>query len=82
MFDCSLNDACAYMNLGTIIARRCLESGIFELRCDLEPEKGEKVKYFLEAAQEAGLKLEESAVYTNPLPQTRERDEKPWEVFD
>ena len=82
IFVYSLTDTSTYINLGTILAKRCLESGIYEVRYDLETTTSEKLKLFMKSVEEAGLKLTETKTYYHALPQTRRRHLKPWEVHD
>ncbi|XP_032526799.2 large ribosomal subunit protein uL18m [Danaus plexippus] len=78
----SMTDTCAYINLGKVFAQRCLECGITEMHCDIEPGKGEKVEKFLEQVVKGGIQLKEVDVYKKPLPWDQHRPEKPWEVIE
>ncbi|XP_045770604.1 39S ribosomal protein L18, mitochondrial [Maniola jurtina] len=78
----SITDTCAYINLGKVFAQRCLESGILEMYCDIEPVEGGKVEKFLNEVVKGGIKLQEMEVYKKPEPWDRFRPEKPWEVTE
>ncbi|KAM3963906.1 mitochondrial ribosomal protein L18 [Aphomia sociella] len=78
----SINDTCAYINLGRVFAQRCLESGISELYCNINPSAEGKVKKFLDEVVKGGVKLEESDVYKKPNPWDLHRPEKPWEIIE
>lgn len=78
----SVNDTCAYINLGKVFAQRCLEAGIAEMYCDIKPAKGGKVEKFLNEVVNGGIKLEEPEVYRKPHPWELLRPEKPWEVTE
>ncbi|XP_026740609.1 39S ribosomal protein L18, mitochondrial [Trichoplusia ni] len=78
----SINDTCAYINLGKVFAQRCLESGITEMYCDLKPVKDGKVDRFLKEVTNGGVKLEEPDVYKKPHPWDLLRPEKPWVVAE
>lgn len=70
------------MNLGRVFAQRCLEAGITEVSCDIQPTKGGKVEKFLKEVQDGGIKLEEPERYVKPNPWDMHRPEKPWEVTE
>jgi len=76
-------DTSAYINLAKVFAQRCMESGLTEFMCDLQPvyEDG-KIAHFLKTLKEEGLLLSESAQYKTIYPWTRERPEKPWNITD
>ncbi|XP_021195769.2 large ribosomal subunit protein uL18m [Helicoverpa armigera] len=78
----SIKDTSAYINLGKVFAQRCIESGITEMYCDIQPTEGGKVDRFLKEVVNGGVKLEEPEVYKKPYPWDRERPEKPWEVAE
>nr|ADP21469.1 mitochondrial ribosomal protein L17 [Antheraea yamamai] len=78
----SIMDTCAYINLGRVFAQRCLESGITEMYCDINPQKGGKVDKFLTEVVNGGIRLEEPEVYRKPNPWDMFRPEKPWEVTE
>lgn len=77
------NDTAAYVNLGRVLAQRCLESGFFEIQNFIEPAtKGGKVDLFLKALEDGGVCLQEPEQYKNPGPCEKLRPEKPWEVTE
>ncbi|CAH0549789.1 unnamed protein product [Brassicogethes aeneus] len=77
------NDTSAYINLGRVLAQRCLESGLAEIRCDIKPRNSDgKVALFLKAVQDSGIKLEEATQYKPARPWDQYRQEKPWEVTE
>lgn len=73
-------DKAAYTNLGRILGRRCLETGITEMYCDLPSPKGGKVELFLNELVKSGISLTEAPRYIHPKPSDSERPEKPWEI--
>lgn len=78
----SIKDTCAYINLGRVFSQRCLESGITEMYCDINPVKGGKVQKFLDEVSKGGVRLEEPELYKKPNPWDKDRYEKPWEVLE
>ncbi|KAF5294349.1 hypothetical protein FQR65_LT10802 [Abscondita terminalis] len=76
-------DTSAYINLARVFAQRCIESGLTEFLCDLQPvnENG-KVAQFLKTLKESGLKLSEPEQLKTVYPWTRERPEKPWKIYE
>ncbi|KAG7303192.1 hypothetical protein JYU34_011655 [Plutella xylostella] len=75
-------DTSAYINLGQILAQRCLESGITEVSCDIEGANAGKVRMFLNEVKKSGIRLKEPEQYVKPNPWDRTRPEKPWEVTE
>ena len=73
-------DKAAYSNLGRILGRRCLETGITEMYSDLASHKGGKVELFLNEMVNSGISLAEAPRYVHPKPSDPERPETPWEV--
>uniref|UniRef100_A0A0A9X8W3 Large ribosomal subunit protein uL18m n=1 Tax=Lygus hesperus TaxID=30085 RepID=A0A0A9X8W3_LYGHE len=76
-------DRSAYVNLGRILAHRCLQSGITEMICDHQPPKEEpktNVEAFLVEMLNGGVSLEEPERYVNPKPSDVFRPEKPWTI--
>lgn len=63
-----------------ILAQRCLESGLTEIRCDIKPSQEGKVSEFIKALQQSGVCLEEPSQYKPPQPWDMHRPEKPWEI--
>jgi large subunit ribosomal protein L18 len=78
----SINDTCAYVNLGKVFAQRCLECGITEVYCDITPAEGGKVEKFLNEVINGGIKLTEPDVYKKPNSWDQHRPEKPWNVME
>lgn len=77
------NDTSAYINLGRVLAQRCLESGLIEIQNFIEPTiKDGKVASFLKAVEDGGVCLQEPEQYKNPAPCEKYRPEKPWEVTE
>ncbi|XP_055596031.1 39S ribosomal protein L18, mitochondrial [Uranotaenia lowii] len=76
------NDTSAYVNLAKIFAARCMEAGLTEMRCDLQPKKDGKVDKFLQTLRESGILLEEPARIKPIQPWDMLRPEKPWEVTE
>ncbi|CAD7086993.1 unnamed protein product [Hermetia illucens] len=75
-------DTSAYVNLARVLAQRCLESGLIEMRCDITPNPNSKLDKFLRTLEENGLKLSEPERFEAPRPWNRHRPEKPWEVTE
>ena len=73
-------DHCAYKTVGKVIARRCLESGINSIYCDIEAQEDTKVGALFEEIQKGGLSLEEPECYTPLKPQSRQNPTKPWDI--
>lgn len=66
-----------------MLAQRCLEFGITEIRSDIVPDNQEgKVALFLKALQDSGVVLQEPEQYKKPRPWDQHREEKPWEVTE
>lgn len=65
-----------------IFATRCMEAGLTEMRCDLQPKPNGKVDKFLETLTSCGIKLEEPERLKPARPWDMERPEKPWEVTE
>lgn len=75
------NDTCAYINLARILARRCLEAGIYQVECGEKVEPNTKVHAFIQTLENNGIALKESKRYNHVGPTHWERPEKPWEVI-
>ncbi|CAL4159972.1 unnamed protein product, partial [Meganyctiphanes norvegica] len=82
----STNDVSAYENIGSILAHRCLQSGISEIHTDLsvEGERSEKIRSFIEALQHGGVKTEEPDVISEHFffPWSKMKPGLPWEVVE
>ncbi|XP_018566302.1 39S ribosomal protein L18, mitochondrial [Anoplophora glabripennis] len=76
-------DTSAYINLGRVLADRCLQSGILEVSCNIEPPiPNGKVALFLKAVEDGGVSLKEPPQYKPSRPWDQFRPEKPWEVTE
>ncbi|KAK0181061.1 hypothetical protein PV327_003378 [Microctonus hyperodae] len=73
-------DSAAYLNLGRILAQRCLESGIMFVHNQLESENCEKINLALTELTKSGISLTEPPRYHHPASSCLYRPEKPWEV--
>ncbi|XP_015122154.1 39S ribosomal protein L18, mitochondrial [Diachasma alloeum] len=78
----SYQDSSAYMNIGRVLAERCIESGIFAIHVNPHMPKGGKIDLLLSKLEEGGVALVEPPVYKNPHPWDLERPEKPWDVIE
>ncbi|KAG5893320.1 hypothetical protein JTB14_000279 [Gonioctena quinquepunctata] len=77
------SDSASYINLGRVLAQRCLESGLTELSCFIEsPTPDGKIALFLKAVEEGGVCLKEPPQFKPSRPWDQDRSEKPWEVTD
>ncbi|XP_022187620.2 39S ribosomal protein L18, mitochondrial [Nilaparvata lugens] len=76
------NDLSAYINLGRVLADRCLESGIHFMVCDvdLKESRSAKVKQFLENFEQGGVMLKEPEVFKPRDPWRKFHEQKPWTV--
>lgn len=72
----------AYINVGRVLAQRCLEAGICEMEVDSELEIGEKCKLLISELQKARIRLTEPPVYKYPKFWNIHRPEKPWEIYE
>ncbi|XP_030376393.1 39S ribosomal protein L18, mitochondrial [Scaptodrosophila lebanonensis] len=76
------NDTAAYVNLGRVLAQRCLQSGITEMTCNVQSVPGSKLDKLIKTVQENGVSFEEPERWKNPEPWDAYRHEKPWEVSE
>ncbi|XP_050700400.1 39S ribosomal protein L18, mitochondrial-like [Eriocheir sinensis] len=80
----STTDTSAIRNIGHVLARRCLESGITEVYTELDQyaESSAKVKLFLSALREGGMELKEPRfIHERAVTLLSERREVlPWNV--
>lgn len=76
------NDTSAYINLAKIFAIRCMEAGLTEMQCELQPKPDGKVDKFLKTLTENGIRLQEADRIKPIQPWDMERPEKPWEVTE
>ncbi|XP_012287117.1 39S ribosomal protein L18, mitochondrial [Orussus abietinus] len=77
-----LQDTSTYINLGRILANRCLESGIVAIQFYDKPSEGSKVHLFIDELQKNGICLNEPPVYKHRHVSHYIREEKPWEVYE
>ena len=75
-------DTSAYINLARVLAQRCLESGLFEMRCDITGTSDGKIGKFLETLKEGGVVLSEPERFLPHRPWDAERPEKPWDITE
>ncbi|CAH1997925.1 unnamed protein product [Acanthoscelides obtectus] len=76
-------DTSAYVNLGRVLADRCLQCGLLEIGCFIQPASpDQKVAQFLKAVEDGGVSLKEPEQYKAPRPSDPYRPEKPWEVTE
>ncbi|XP_008559585.1 39S ribosomal protein L18, mitochondrial [Microplitis demolitor] len=75
-------DSAAYINLGRILAQRCLESGILFIHADPELPECEKTNLALQELIKEGITLNEPLRYIHPNPWDLQRPEKPWEIYE
>ncbi|KAH8397015.1 hypothetical protein KR215_007606 [Drosophila sulfurigaster] len=76
------NDTAAFVNLGHVLAQRCLHAGITEMTCNVEAVAGSKLEKLLQAVQASGISFQEPARLPNTQPWDAYRHEKPWEVSE
>lgn len=76
------NDTSAYINLAKIFAFRCMEAGLTEMRCDLQPKPNGKVDKFLTTLIDSGINLQEPDRIKPVQPWDLKRPEKPWEITE
>lgn len=76
------NDTAAFINLAKIFAIRCIEAGLTEMRCDLQPKPDGKVDKFLRTLEDSGIRLHEADRIKPIQPWDMYRPEKPWEVTE
>lgn len=76
------NDTSAFVNLGRVLAQRCLQAGITEMTCNVQAVSGSKLDKLLKVVQESGISFEEPTRLPNSQPWDAYRHEKPWEVTE
>lgn len=64
-----------------ILARRCLEAGIYQVECGDKVEPNTKAHAFIQALESNGIALKESKRYNHVGATHWERPEKPWTVI-
>lgn len=75
-------DTSAFVNLGRVLAQRCLQAGITEMTCNVNAVAGSKLEKLLQAVQENGVSFQEPTRLPNTHPWDAYRHEKPWEVSE
>lgn len=77
-------DVATFMNLGRVLAQRCLECGITSMYYNTEDEEtSQKVKNLLNEIQLGGVSLTEPKAYKHPYPWKKPvRPIKPWTLVD
>ncbi|XP_065207834.1 large ribosomal subunit protein uL18m-like isoform X2 [Planococcus citri] len=75
-------DKSAYVNVGRIFARRCLESGLTEMANLYEPIPGGKLELLIKEVQAGGVSLSEPPrlIYEDTF--TKVKPERPWDVHE
>ncbi|XP_034651737.1 39S ribosomal protein L18, mitochondrial [Drosophila subobscura] len=76
------NDTSAFVNLGRVLAQRCLQSGITEMTCNVDAVAGSKLQKLLQTLQDNGVSFQEPTRLVNSQPWDAYRHEKPWEVSE
>lgn len=74
-------DSSAYINVGRVLAQRCLEAGICEIEVDTEL-TGDKCGLLIKELEKSNIILTEPSVYKYPSSWDRYRPEKPWEIHE
>lgn len=76
-------DTNAFVNLARVLAQRCLESGLCEISCFIEPTTPDgKVALFLKTLEKEGLTLTEPPQFKPARAFDLYRPEKPWEITE
>lgn len=73
-------DSAAYLNLGKILAQRCLESGILFVHNDPKQIQCGKFNLIVQELEKSGIILTEPSRFKKANPWDQLRPEKPWEV--
>lgn len=64
-----------------MLAQRCIEAGLTEIRCDIIPKTEDgKIAGFLDSLKNSGISLKEPAQFKAARPWDLDRPEKPWET--
>ncbi|KYN09004.1 PREDICTED: 39S ribosomal protein L18, mitochondrial [Trachymyrmex cornetzi] len=74
-------DSSAYINIGRVLAQRCLEAGICEMEVDAAL-TGDKCELLIKELENNNIILTEPSVYKYPNSWDRYRPEKPWEIHE
>lgn len=76
-------DTSAYINLGRVLAQRCLQTGLIEVQSFIKTKNSDdKVALFLQALQDGGVCITEPSQFKAAMPWDMDRPEKPWEVTE
>lgn len=73
-------DSAAYINVGRVLARRCLENGIYFFEYFPEEKPSTKINLLIEQLESNGLVLKEPDPYRHYTAAERLRETKPWEI--
>jgi len=74
-------DSSAYINVGRVLAQRCLEAGICEMEVDTKL-TGNKCELLIKELENNNIILTEPPVYKFPNSWDKDRPEKPWESHE
>ena len=75
-----LRDSAAYINLGRLMAQRCLESGITSVMPMSNENKNNKLTLLLNELKNSGMILKEPTTFETPTPWAKTDEAKPWEI--
>lgn len=75
-------DTSAFVNLGRVLAQRCIQAGITVMSCNIEAVPNGKVDKFLKIMEENGVSLQEPERFKTPHPWDAYRQEKYWETSE
>lgn len=65
-----------------VFSQRCLEAGLIEMWCDIQPVENGKLEKFLNEMKANGISLTEPTRVLPHRPWDQYRPEKPWEVTE
>lgn len=74
-------DSSAYINIGRVLAQRCLEAGICEMEVDAAL-TGDKCELLIGELEKNNITLKEQPVFRYPNSWDRFRPEKPWKIHE
>ncbi|XP_033227485.1 39S ribosomal protein L18, mitochondrial [Belonocnema kinseyi] len=74
------SDSAAYINLGRLMAQRCLESGITSVVPVPNENKNNKINLLLNELKNSGMILREPITFSTPAPWNKGDQAKPWEI--
>ncbi|KAL6266432.1 hypothetical protein P5V15_003282 [Pogonomyrmex californicus] len=75
-------DGSAYVNVGRVLAQRCLEAGICEMKVDDTVLVGNKCELLIQELEKGNIILTEPPIYRYPNAWDRDWPEKPWEIHE